>query len=114
MVLLQPLVQLQFREVAGRFLRLLVPAIHVLDQSRCCSLVDMDRFLLPNCLLLSFSVLHALNNMLLMLARLSMLDRHILKVDQLRQDVPVLACTFLPKEHVFISGRNQRLKIKTS
>ena len=51
--------------------------------------------------------------MLFGLARLSMLDRHILKVNQLCQDVPVLASALLPKEHVFISCRNQSLEVKT-
>jgi hypothetical protein len=51
-------------------------------------------------------MLHTLNTMLFGLARLSMLDGHILKVNQFRQDVPVLASALLPKEHVFISCRN--------
>jgi hypothetical protein len=42
-----------------------------------------------------------------------MLDGHVLKVNQFRQDVPMLASTLLPEEHVFISSRNQRLEIKT-
>jgi hypothetical protein len=51
--------------------------------------------------------------MLFGLARLSMLDGHILKVNQFRQDVPVLASTLLSEEHVFISSRNQSLEVKT-
>jgi hypothetical protein len=58
-------------------------------------------------------MLHALNTVLFVLARLSMLYRHILKVNQFSKDVPVLSSTLLPKEHVFISCRNQSLEIKT-
>ena len=49
-VLLQPLVELQLRQVLGRFLRVLVPTVNVLDQSRCRSLFNVDRFRLPICL----------------------------------------------------------------
>jgi hypothetical protein len=36
-----------------------------------------------------------------------MLDGNFLKVNQFRQDVPLLASTLLPEEHVFISRSNQ-------
>ena len=54
-----------------------------------------------------------MHDILFVLARLSMLDGHVLKINQFRQDVSVLASTFLPEEYVFISCRNQRLEIKT-
>jgi hypothetical protein len=55
-----------------------------------------------------------MHDVLFMLARLPMLDGHVLKVNQFCQDVPMLPSTLLPEEHVFISSRNQRLEIKTA
>jgi hypothetical protein len=48
-----------------------------------------------------------MHNVLFVLARLSMLDGYVLKINQFRQNVPVLASTLLPEEHVFISRSNQ-------